>query len=296
MKPVRLFFLMGLLLFSCARSAPVKPPLPANEAPPVAVEEVATGQEEDDSEYLESDGSLDLVLGRLRGKNAPVFDTGFHLLNPDGLWQETIEAGKCHLRRRLDFPGYTVRIDEERAACPDNIMMRFFMGDTPEKLTLQFNQTALYPAAYRYQISGDSVALGWDYEGGFRKMKFYEEDWLVVSLFNPAANGSTSMYEATLLAKMNGPQPEFYFFDHFPSPGLLADTDGDKRLEWLEMDYGNWQQDTIRLKVTPYELNDEGRFKQMKDAAGKPYRASIQYENGFFDPRNARLLKKYWPN
>ena len=289
-------FLMVLGLLGCARPIPAKQPVPVVETPSAKVEDPAETEPEDDSEYLEADSSLSVLLRSLTGKNAPVFDSSFKLLNPDGLWQETIEAGRCHLRRRLDFPGYTVRIDEERAKCPETIEMRHFMGDTPEKLTLKFNQTTLNPAAYRYQLSGDSVFLGWYYEEDIRKMKFYGEDWLLVSLFNPAANGSTSMYEATLLAKMNGPQAEFYFFDHFPSPGLLADTDGDKRLEWLDLDYSNWQQDTIRMKVTPYELNEQGRFIQMKDASGRPYGASIQFENGLYEPRNARLVKKHWPN
>lgn len=295
MRPAQLFFfLMVSLLLGCTHPAPTKQSLSAEQSPSAKVTEPADTTPEDDSEYLESDGSLETILDQLKGKNAPVFDTSFHVLNPNDDYEQYPGPGECHLRRLLKFPGYRIALDLQYQECPPGPYP--FFGFDPQKVNLHFNEISLNPEGYRYQISGDSVSLDWDFSGQWRKMKFYQEVWLVGDFANPACNGSTCMYGATLLAKMDSTGRSVYFFDHFPQPGILADSDGDKRLEWLELDFGDWQQDTIHLEVTPYELNDKGKFKPMKDALGKPYQASIQFENGLYEPRNARLLTKHWPN
>ncbi len=281
MKKVLWLFpgLFLLLLIACWQQV-VRPVQQAPaEAPPA----------ETTDEYLEADGSLDSVLQLLTGSGL-AYDTAFVRLNPKEGWLKKQVNGECHLLTDLKYPGLTINIDGFYPDCPPEPGM----GADIRALTLRFNGTPLHPEKYRYQISGDSVSIDWHYAGYWRKFRLGNQDWLLGQLDNMDCNGSFCMYNASLLVQMDGGQPAFYFFDHFPEPGLLADTDGDQRLEWLEMDFGDWQQDTIHLTIKPYELNG-GRFKPMRDGSGRPYEAVVEFSNGLYEPRAARLVRKYWP-
>ena len=89
MKQAGLFLTLLLFGFQCL--APKKQSSPASDIPQSPVAAASP-------DYLESDGSLDSILSYLKGKGAPVFDTSFHLLNPNGLWQE-FENGLYEPRR-----------------------------------------------------------------------------------------------------------------------------------------------------------------------------------------------------
>ncbi|MFN8302653.1 MAG: hypothetical protein U0U46_09185 [Saprospiraceae bacterium] len=274
--------LAGAALFLLGACSPATRQQAAPASQPPAQETETT------EEYLEADGSLDSILQMLVGSGV-VFDKTFTRLNPEVVWQQKKVKGECHLSTDLKYPGMTIHVDGWYPDCPPEPVM----GSEISSLQLQFNDIPLQPDAHRYQISGDSVSLYWHYTGEWRKFRIGNEDWLEGSLDNKDCNGSFCMYNATLLVCLNGKSRGFYFFDHFPEPGLLADTDGDQQLEWLALDYGDWQQDTINLTVNPYELNN-GKFRPLRDASGKPYEAIVRYSNGLYEPRGAQLVSRHW--
>lgn len=47
--------------------------------------------------------------------------------------------------------------------------------------------------------------------------------------------------------------------------------------------------------ITLYEWHENGRFEPMKDAEGNSREALIQFDNGLYEPRHARILRKNWP-
>lgn len=261
---------------------------PSARHQPAGVHQPLVKEAETTEEYLEADGSLDSILQILTGSGL-AFDPAFTRLNPEAAWQRKQVKGECHLITDLKYPGMTIHVDGHYPDCPPEPGM----GSEIRSLRLRFNDIPLQPDAHRYQISGDSVSLYWHFTGEWRKFRLGNEDWLAGSLNNKDCNGSFCMYNATLLVCLNDQTPGFYFFDHFPQPGLLADTDGDKRLEWLALEYDDWQQDTINLTVKPYELNN-GKFKPMRDASGKTFEARIRFSNGMYEPREARLVSGNW--
>lgn len=255
----------------------------------------AAQPENTEPERLESDGSLDSLLRVLIGENAPVYDTSFLPITVDREWTDRRIAGKCRSAKSLKYPGMQVVVHQYYPECPRSEPREFY-GYQPERVEIKLNDVLLDPAEHRYQNSGDSVWLGWYFSGeGWEKMTFNGQDWYVNVLEYPACNGSGCKIMATLLAKIDPGPPEFYFFDQFQQPCVLADSDDDGRLEWLQFDYGDWQQDTINLKIVPYEWNNKGQFRPMKDAAGKPYQVLIRHNNGPYKPRHARIVRKHWP-
>lgn len=292
-KSALLFALLTLAFCSCL--APAKRTPAASENPPATPLDTPAQTSDAEPEDLESDGSLDSVLRLLIGPNAPVFDTTFKVIRADYDWTDRRIAGKCRSAKSLKYPGMQVVVHQYYPECPRNEPREFY-GYEPARVEIKLNDVPLDPAEHRYQNSGDSVWLGWYFSGeGWEKMRFRGQDWYVHVLSNPGCNGSFCKIEATLLAKIDAGRPEFYFFEQYAQPNILADTDADGRLEWLEYSYDNWQQDTINLRITLYEWHENGRFEPMKDAEGNSREALIQFDNGLYDSRHARIMRKNWP-
>lgn len=259
-----------------------------------AVSTVKDGSATDsDDPYLYADGSLDTLLGVLYGRCLPAVDSAFQWPS-EASWETREHNGiwKSLFSHKSD--GFSLAISETRRFDPRS---RGIARAESDRTILNINGRQFRMGDLIYQNSRDTVSDSWDFSNGWEKYTLNGKAYFITKQNIPGCNGSFCRLTCTALVDLNGPEPEMFFFESSTWYSELTDIDCDGKLEWMDVTIGSsyYFSDTIHLYLSPFELTGNKAFVPIQNTNHARCSAEIMMVNGYYEPRQARLVRKNWP-
>lgn len=272
---------------------------PPVEAPTAIVQDDTTKLADTTSrsdDLLAADGSLDSLLQILYGNCDPVVDTTFQWPS-DIVWDDREVNGKWYSRFSNSADGFSLKIEEVRQYDP---RPRGIGRDESERTSLEINGRKFRLGELFFTNTRDTVDDVLDFSRGWEKVALNRNVFFYNNLMVPGCNGSGCLWVCTAIVDVNGPRPELYLFERLGWNTELKDIDCDGKLELIDANFGPdehpYFSDTVHLSLHPYEWRPGVGFRPMLSSGGKTRFAKILMVNGIFEPRQARILRKNWPN